>query len=140
MVAKVKTALNIRFKKESPPTVLFTDRGNGFYVANSGAITPAYSKALKEHGLRAFFRHDASIQPGQLQEIMLHDTAVSWVRERLSKTLPNKSWKEPVEIYKPRRKLAAAHINANFNVEGLCNELPERIAELSVRKGDRLSK
>ena len=98
MVAKVKVALNARFKKDPAPKILFTDRGNGFYESGSGVITPTYKKALKEHGLRAFWGQDASIQPGQLQEVMLHETAMAWVRERLSKTQPKNKWEETVEV------------------------------------------
>ena len=30
--------------------------------------------------------NDASVQPGCLQELMLHETAVSWIRVRLART------------------------------------------------------
>jgi len=140
MVAKVRAALNIRFQGGDPPVVLFTDRGNGFYEAGSGAITESYRQALRAHGLKAFFGNDASIQPGQLQEVMLHETAVSWMRERLKRTLPKKSWEETVEAYRSRLKACAAYINGKHDVEGLCLELPERVAELDKRKGDRLAK
>ena len=49
MVAKVRTALNIRFQGAEPPTKLFTDRGNGFYNSGSGAITSGYRDALRAH-------------------------------------------------------------------------------------------
>ena len=140
MVAKVKVALNARFKKDPAPKILFTDRGNGFYESGSGVITPTYKKALKEHGLRAFWGQDASIQPGQLQEVMLHETAMAWVRERLSKTQPKNKWEETVEMYHARLKDVASYINAQYDVEGLCWELPGRIDDLNARKGDRLSK
>ena len=54
-------------------------RGNGFFHAGSGRITARYAVALDAHGLQSFFGDDASIQPGKLQEIMLHETAVEWV-------------------------------------------------------------
>ena len=63
-VAKVKAALNTRFKKDPAPAILFADRGNGFYDAGPSVITPTYKKALKEHGLRAFWGQGASIQSG----------------------------------------------------------------------------
>ena len=55
----------------------------GFYNAVTGRITPGYRAALQANGLRAFFNDDASVQPGQLQEVMLHETAVAWMRVRL---------------------------------------------------------
>ena len=79
------------------------DRGNGFYSSGTGAITHAYSKALKRNKLKAFHR-DASIQPGHLQEVMLHETAVVWVWQRLAKTLPRASWEETVGKYFGRLK------------------------------------
>ena len=73
---------------------MFTDRGNGFYEAGSGAMTAGYHDALREHGLKAFMREDASMQPGVLQEIMLHETAMARVRFRLSRTVSQIAWKE----------------------------------------------
>ena len=137
MVAKVRAALNIRFPT-SPPKVLFTDRGNGFYESNSGQITDGYREALREHGLKAFMGADASEQPGTLQELLLHETAMAWVRERLKKTVPKVPWQESNEAYGSRLKEVAAYINANYNVDNLCRELPDRVATLLKRKGDRL--
>ena len=122
------------------PRVLFTDRGNGFYNAGSGAITEEYRGALRRHDLKAFFPLDASVQPGQLQEVMLHETAVSWMRDKLTKTLPKKCWEETVEAYRSRLKACAAQINGAYGVESLCRELPWRLGELNRRKGDRLTK
>ena len=80
MVTRVRAASYIRLQGGTAPKILFTDRGNGFYVSGTGRITPGYDAALKTHNLRAYFGNDASIQPGQLQEVMLHETAVSWTR------------------------------------------------------------
>ena len=71
---------------------------------------------------------------------MLHETAVSWMREKLTKTLPTKCWEETVEAYRARLKACAAQINGAYDVEGLCRELPSRVADLDRRKGDRLAK
>ena len=140
MVTRVRAALNIRFQGGTAPKILFTDRGNGFYVSGTGRITPGYDAALKAHNLRAYFRDDASIQPGQLQEVMLHETAVSWMRLRLARTVPRRSWEETVEAYRSRLKDCAAYINANYNIDSLCRELPDRVAELRKREGGRLAK
>ena len=139
-VAKVRAAVNIRFQGGSPPTTLFTDRGNGFYDSGSGAITATYKAELSKHGLKAFFGNDAATQPGQLQEVMLHETAVSWLRQRLTKTRPKEPWAESVEAYKTRLKLCAAHCNAKYDVDGLCRALPKRLEMLEERGGDRISK
>ena len=140
MVAKVRAALNVRFPAGNAPRVLFTDRGNGFFNSGTGKITPAYKQALRAQKLRAFFKDDASVQPGQLQEVMLHETAVSWTRLRLTQTLPKRSWEETTEAYYTRLRTCAAYINEHYDVRGLCNELPARVAELERRRGDRLGK
>ena len=60
MVARVKAALRARWPG-SAPKLLFTDRGNGFYNAGTGAITDKYRQALQQHGLEAFFGHIESL-------------------------------------------------------------------------------
>ena len=137
---KVRAALNVRFPGGGrQPRVLFTDRGNGFYNAGSGAISEEHRGALRRHNLRAFFPADASVQPGQLQEVMLHETAVSWMRDRLTKTLPKRCWEETLEAYRARLKACAAQINSACDVDGLCRELPSRVKDLDRRQGDRLA-
>jgi len=37
-------------------------------------------------------------------------------------------------------KAVAAHVNANYDVDGLCRDLPNRVEELHKRQGDRLGK
>ena len=97
---------------------------------NSGKITAGYCEALRENGLQAFFSEDASVQPGQLQEVMLHETAVSWIRARLTKTLPKKPWEESVDAYRSRPKACAAYCNGHYDVVGLCRALPKRVQVL----------
>ena len=47
---------------------------------------------------------------------------------------------ETTEAYDTRLRTCAAYINEHYNVRGLCNELPARVAELERRRGDRLGK
>ena len=108
-------------------------------------MVPAWSHegssgALRCRDLRAFFLADASVQPGQLQEVMLHETAVSWMRDRLTKTLPKRCWEETLEAYRARLKACAAQINGACDVDGLCRVLPSRVMELDRRQGDRPAK
>jgi len=140
MVARVRAALNIRFPGRVAPRRVFTDRGNSFFNASTDRITYEYDTALKAYGLQAFFGDAASIELRQLQEIVLHETTLSWMRLRLAKTLPSKAWKETLEAYRLRLKECAAYINAHHDVEGRCRDLPNRLAELDRRKGDRLAK
>ena len=64
---------------------MFVDRGKGFYHPGTAAITPEFKAALKTCKFKAFWGGDASAQPGHLQELMLHETAVSWLRVRLDR-------------------------------------------------------
>ena len=66
--------------------------------------------------------------------------AVSWVRDRLKKTLPRRCWEETEEAYGARLKEAASYINSTHDVEGLCMEFPGRLRDLVERNGDRLAK
>ena len=140
MVAKVRAILNVRFPAGDAPRTLFTDRGNGFYVPYSGRITDGYRTALRDHGLKSFMGPDASVQPGCLQELMLHETAMAWVRERLKKTVPRSPWDESVDAYGRRLKGVAEYINRHYNVDGLCRELLDRVAMLLQAGGDRIPK
>ena len=55
-------------------------------------LTQQYEQALRDHGFSDIVGSDASVQPGKLQELMLHEIAVAWVRVRLAQTVPpNKS-------------------------------------------------
>ena len=81
LVTKVRSVLTVRFRSAaSQPEFLFTDRGRGFHLPNSGAITAEYKQALADNDLQAFMEDNAVIQPGSMQDVLLHETAVSWLR------------------------------------------------------------
>ncbi len=105
LVQRVRAALNIRFQGGGlpAPTVMWTDRGKGFFHGN-GKITTEFQAALEENDLKHFWKDDAAIQPGQLQEVHLHETAVSWIRYQLTLSTPNNAWKETREQYTSRLK------------------------------------
>ena len=119
---------------------LATDRGNGFYDSGSGAITAGYRGALRQHGLKACMGETVAVQPGQLQEVMLHETAMAWVRQRLKRAVPRQPWKETTTAYHARLKEVAAYINNNYNVGDLCHRLPTRVKLLLDAEGDRIAK
>ena len=83
---------------------------------------------------------DAGRQCGDLQDLMLHETAVAWMREKIKASCPVRPWQETREEYKWRLQEACRQVNAQYNVEGLCRELPARLKELKKREGDRLKK
>ena len=81
-VSKIPHVLNVRFPNAAKPRIVMSDRGPAFYHAATGHITPEYKAALGKHGLRAMMGDDASAQCGDLQEAMLHATAMAWFRYR----------------------------------------------------------
>ena len=112
----------------------------GFFNAGSGHMTNEFKAALEEHGLQAFQGERAAVQPGKLSDCLLHETAVSWIRVKLSRTLPAKPWEEsPLQLL-ARLKRVAATINKDHNVAGLCRELPSRVRMLHERGGGKLGK
>ena len=114
--------------------------GAGFYNAGTGGITHEFKAALADHGLRAFMGDDASQQPGSLWEMMLHETAVSWIRRGLTWTLPPRPWEETPTEFARRLRAVVEDINARHRVEGLCRELPQRVRALHAAQGGRLDK
>ena len=122
------------------PHVLFTDRSAGFYNPGSGRITDEYRTALATHGLQAFMGDSAAVQPGRLSDLMLHETAVSWIRALLASTLPARPWEESPQQLVARLKRVAGRANAEYDVAGLCRELPHRVGKLVDRGGGKLAK
>ena len=120
LVAKVRAALGARFRGESLPRTVLVDRSVGFYNAGTGGITREFKAALADHGLKAFMGDDASQQPGRLWEMMLRETAVSWIRRGLTWSLPPRPWEESPIGYARRLRAVVRDINTHYNVEGLC--------------------
>ena len=89
--------------------------------------------------LKAFWGDDASVQQGHLQEVMLHQTAVSWLRHRLTTTVPAKAWEEAPLAFVTRLRQCCAEINSSLDVDGLCRDFPSRIQKLVDKKGGRLA-
>ena len=84
--------------------------------------------------------NDASRQPGDLQDLMLHETAVAWLNERLKRTLPRREWEETEAAFADRLKAACQHVNEKFDVDAHCRELPCKIQNMIDLDGDRLRK
>ena len=139
LVARVRSAVKRRFQGEATkPDHVMVDRGRGFYAIASGTITTQFRLALREHGLSNMMGDDAAIQPGLMQEVMLHETAVAWIRWRLTQTTPDRCWLETRAEYEARLKSVVADINANLDVQGLCYNLPDRLEKLIAADGGRV--
>ena len=93
-----------------------------------------------QHGLKAFMKDDASVQPGKLGDTMLHETCVAWIRKLDTQCQPRKPWEETREAYFTRLKGIVAKINSRYRVEKLNRELPERLELLHKKKGGKLKK
>ena len=138
LVAKVRAAVNIRFHGSTPPTILFTDRGQGFYRSRGGQITPEYKAAVREHGFKIYYGDSAFVQPGTLQEVMLYETAVAWVRRRETVMQMRQPWCETVAEFGDRLRGVCQHINEKYDVEGLCRKLPGRLQKIVDAGGERM--
>jgi hypothetical protein len=80
----------------------------------------------------------ASVQPGHLQELMLHETAVAWLRYRLKMSLPPRCWEETPADFSARLRRCCAEVNAELEAGGLRKRFPSRIQTLIEKKGGRL--
>ena len=66
---------------------------------------------------------------------------MSWLRKRLTVTLPAEPWEETEEELGVRLKAAATWVNQHHDVEALCKEMPQRMHDLVYKmKGQRLPK
>ena len=139
LVGQIRKAVDRRFPGPGQPKMLFVDRGQGFYYMNGGRITPEFKQALQENSLKAYYGDNASAQPGMMQEVMLHETAVSWIRYQEEQTRPKEPWLESVTSYTSRMKGIAQDINSRLNVDGLCRDFPKRVAKVKEAEGDRIS-
>ena len=93
---------------------------------------------LQARSFEAFQGNNASKQPGNLQEAMLHETAVSWIRRREAKARTTTPWTETVEEFGARMRGIVQNINDKCNVEGLCRGLPKRLQKIVDAEGDRV--
>lgn len=139
LVTCLRTAANVRVHGTKPKTV-YVDRGRGFYHTATGGITPEFAQVLGEQDFRPFMAADAARQPGFLADVLLHETAVSWVRDLETKTTPASPWLESRHTFGERMREIARRVNQKHNVDGLCRELPARVQALVDKEGDRLPK
>ena len=94
---------------------MFVDLGGGFY--QGGVITDAFKRALREHQLKAFHGDDAFAQFARSGDLWPHETAVSWVRQRLRVTLLSDPLSETEDDFEGRLKAATTWVNDNHDVD-----------------------
>ena len=67
--------------------------------------------------------------------MLLHETAVGWLRERMLRAVPAQPWNEGREAYLTRSRDQCAKLNGECEVEALCRDFLERLADLQAKKG-----
>ena len=137
-VAAVERGLAKRFRSGPKPGVLFLDRSRVFFNTVTGLVTPEMAAAMETSELDLYWNDDAHEQPGACADVLLHETAVAWIREGLSQSKAKRPWKESRDQYAARLRSVVADCNARHDVAGLCRGLPKRLRELIRRQGDRL--
>ena len=119
------------------PRTLMTDRGTGMY-APSGRVTVAFDRAVDECGFKLFWGPDAKQQSPEMPDLLLHETAVSWVRNALRRAKPETMpWKESPAQWSRRMMQAVGEANLG-DVDGLCHQFPERVEECIAVDGGKL--
>ena len=84
---------------------------------------------------------DASAQPPDIPDVLLHETAVAWTRRFFRKHPLKKGGgiEAMREEFKGLLQERAMYINGNYKVDELCRSFPARLAELvNDTKGERL--
>ena len=132
-------------KSVRKPRTSFTDRGPGFYHRRWGTTTGDYESACRELGFKAWAgsnsKYGPRSQPPDLADVLLHETAVSWLRRQEEQTRPTKPWEESPQDLAVHLQQGVNRINRSFDVRGLCMELPRRLELLvGTTFGDRLPK
>ncbi len=120
------------------PRVLMTDRGTGMY-APSGHVVAAYDRAVADCHFRLLWGPDAKQQSPEMPGLLLHEAAVSWIRNALRRSKPEVvPWMETPEQWSRRMMKAVGAANQK-DVEGLCRSFPGRVDECILADGARLS-
>ena len=141
MVNELPSMLKKMLGKQTPlPRQVVTDRGPGFYQASSGTIVAAYKEALYQNKFIAFAGDEAKWQPPDLPDVLLHETAVAWVRGFFKKRpfKVKKKVKHNFTLFAKMLHQCELHINKNYVLAGLCKAFPRRIQALIRANGTRL--
>ena len=105
--------------QDSYPEYVFTDRGPGFYHPSWATIYKEYEEALTKHGFTPWAGAYSKSQPPDIADILLHETAVAWVRKFLKQHPVKITHDLSRNIANLEEKLQEAvdHINEFYEVE-----------------------
>ena len=83
---------------------------------------------------------DASEQPPDIPDLLLHETVVAWIRNFLRKHPFLRSGTLDVQEGRLRSLLQKCedHINSNYDVDGLCHRFSTRLQQMINKDGERL--
>ena len=104
-------------------------------------MDPACKEACKEYGFRPYAGDDASGQPPDIPDVLLHETAVAWARNYFKKYPVDKGGGLDAmkQQFTGMLKDCAVYVNGNYEVDELCRSFPTRLEELAkVTQGERL--
>ena len=122
------------------PRTVFTDRGTGMYIP-SGKIVAKYEAAIAEAGFKVYWGPDATPQSPDMGDLLLHETAVAWFRQRMKAERPEVApWEETQAQWAKRARKAVKYINDNYDVPALSGEFPQRLRDTKEAQGERLRK
>ena len=123
------------------PKVLYTDRGPGMFVPRTGQATGAYAEGVQEAELRLYTGTDASQQPSDLADVLLHETAIACFKRNLAASTPSaEPWKETRQDFQARVARVAKEANSKCDLRLLCCEYLTHLEMLVQTTGDRLKK
>ena len=102
-------------------------------LANSSGMSSSclFESACRELGFKPWAGSNSKrgprAQPPDLADVLLHETAVSWLRRQEEQTRPTRPWEETPQQLAVRLRQGVSRINKEFDVRGLCMELPGRL-------------
>ena len=139
-IAKLPGILASRLGDDAMPRVIFSDRGPGFYQSSSGHIVATYAQALQAHGFRPFAGSDASGQPPDVPDVLLHETVVGWTRSYLKKHPAKRSTDLAANVAGWREAMAECrrHLEAERDIDDPCRSFPGRLRAPIASRGERL--
>ena len=116
-------------------------------LANSSGMSSSclFESACRELGFKPWAGSNSKrgprAQPPDLADVLLHETGVSWLRRQEEQTRPTRLWEETPQQLAVRLQQGVSRIRKEFDVRGLCMELPGRLSLLVCDTcGDRLAK
>ena len=90
--------------------------------------------------MRPFAGDTAADQPPDCPDVLLHETAVGWIRKYFKKHPITRAGDLNQDVERTKMLMAQClqHINASYEVGNLCASWPKRLQDLVDKEGERL--